>query len=57
MMLEEVIRYAIDGLALDPNLTDRTMATAIQQLIDVLIDYPSDTDKDLRDILAGYKSE
>lgn len=57
MMLEEVIRYAIDGMSLDDNLTQRGFADKVQDLIDVLIDFPKDTDKDLRDILVNYRPD
>ncbi len=53
MMLEEVIRYAIDGMSIDDNLTTKDFTLKIQDLIDVLIDYPDYTDKDLKSILSG----
>ena len=58
MMLEEILRYAIDGMVMvDPDLSPRLQASRIQEIVDILIDFPNDTDKDLRDILASYKSE
>ena len=54
MMLEELIRYAIDGMTLDDNLRQCDFAVKIQSLVDVLIDFPKYTDKDLREILSDY---
>lgn len=53
-MLEELIRYAIDGMTLDDNLRQCDCVSKIQSLIDVLIDFPNYTDKDLLEILADY---
>ena len=54
MMLEELIRYAIDGMTFDDNLTQRDFASKVQNLVDVLIDFPTYTDKDLLEILTDY---
>lgn len=54
MMLEEIIRYAIDGILLDPDASLRTKASRIQELVDILIDFPDETDNDLKVILANY---
>lgn len=54
-MLEEVIRYAIDGIMLDPDASPRNKASRIQELVDILIDFPDETDNDLHVILANYK--
>lgn len=54
MMLEELIRYAIDGMTFDDNLTQRDFASKIENLVDVLIDFPTYTDKNLHEILADY---
>lgn len=54
MTLEELIRYAIDGMAIDDNLEQNGFASKVQELIDVLIDYSPDTGKDIKYILANY---
>ena len=55
MMLEELIRCAIDGIVIaNPDLSPRNVASKIQELVDILIDFSDFTDKDLREILADY---
>lgn len=57
MTLEELIRYAIDGIMLDPDASARSRASRIQELVDILIDFPNETDNDLHVILAHYNRD
>ena len=52
MTLEELIRYSIDGI-LSGDREPESARCYIQELVDILIDFPDDTDKDLRSILSG----
>ena len=51
MTLEELIRYAIDGMAQDDNLTQKEFTKRIQELIDILIDFDNITGESLVDLL------
>ena len=52
MTLEEVIRYAIDGMIMvDPDLSPRNQASRIQELVDILIDFGNLTGESLVDLL------
>lgn len=51
MTLEKLIRYAITGIIEGSESEDSDQD--IQELVGILIDFPNDTDKDLRSILSG----
>ena len=52
MTLEQIIRYAVTGIILQGGETE-SMNDDIQEFMQILIDYPNDTDKDLISILSG----
>lgn len=51
MTLEKVIRYAITGIIKGCESEDPDQD--IQELVDILINFPDDTDKDMVSILSG----
>lgn len=52
MTLEEIIKYAVIGIIFQGGMPD-SMNDDIQELLQILIDYPDITDKDLISILSG----
>lgn len=51
MTLEQVIRYAIDGILFSRDRGPESTSCNIQELVDILIDYGNITDKSLKDLL------
>lgn len=52
MTLEQIIKYAVTGILLQGGETE-SINDDIQELLQILIDYPDITDKDLISILSG----
>ena len=51
MTLEQIIRFAIDGILVSPDRGPEATSCHIQELIDILIDYSTITDRNLKDLL------
>ena len=52
MTLEQIIKYAVTGILLQGGEIE-SMNDDIQELLQILIDYPDISDKDLVSILSG----
>lgn len=52
MTLEEIIKYAVSGIIFGGSMTE-AINDDIQELMQILIDYPDITDKDIVSILSG----